>query len=105
MDKQTYYVTVDGTIHTEKKVDDAPYDFEIQATEEEINNLQDLFQRTYNNEWDTYVQSHLPFRTEERQKESLDVDQNIKEIYTAIYQMGSEETKRSIKSLGIIDLS
>jgi hypothetical protein len=105
MKKETYYVTVDGTIHTEKLLDDAPYDFEVQATEEEIKNLQDLFQRTYNNDWDTYVQSHLPFRTEERQKESTDVDQNIKDIYAAIYQLGTEETKKSIESLGLLDLS
>jgi hypothetical protein len=105
MDKQTYYVTVDGTIHTEKKVDDAPYDFEIEATEEEINNLQDLFQEAYNEDWGTYLEAHIPYQTKDRQMESKDVDKKIKEIYTAIYQLGSEETKRGIKSLGIIDLS
>ncbi|WP_037465563.1 hypothetical protein [Shimazuella kribbensis] len=105
MEKETYYVTVDGTIHSEKLLDDAPYDFEIQATEDEINNLQDLFQRTYNNDWDTYVQAHLPYLTDERQKASTDVDQNIKEIYEAIYRLGSDETKRSIEGLGLLDLS
>lgn len=105
MKKETYYVTVDGTIHTEKLLDDAPYDFEVQATDEEIKNLQDLFQRTYDNEWDTYLEAHLPYRTEQRQKESLDVDKNVKEIYSAIYQLGTDETKKSIESLGLLDLS
>lgn len=105
MKKETYYVTVDGTIHTDKLLDDAPYDFEVRATDEEIKNLQDLFQHTYNNEWDTFVQSHMPFRTKERQKESLDVDENVKEIYSAIYQLGTDETKKSIESLGLLDLS
>lgn len=105
MTKTTYYVTVDGTIHTEKLLDDAPYDYEIQATEKEIKNLQDLFQRAYNDDWDTYIQSHLPYQTEERQKESKDVDQNIQEIYAAIYQLGTDETKKSIENLGLLDLS
>jgi hypothetical protein len=105
MEKATYYVTVDGTIHSEQLLDDAPYDFEIQATEDEIDNLQDLFQQTYNNDWDTYVQAHLPYRTDERQKASTDVDENIKQIYLAIYRLGSEETKRGIEGLGLLDLS
>src|SRR5690242_7608306 len=105
MEKETYYVTVDGTIHSEKLIDDAPYDFEVQATEAEINNLQELFQQTYNIDWDTFVQANLPYQTEERQKASTDADQKIKEIYTAIYRLGNEETKRSIESLGLLDLS
>jgi len=105
MKKESYYVTVDGTIHTEKLLDDAPYDFEIQATDEEMKNLQDLFQRTYNNDWDTYLEAHLPYRTKERQKESTDVDQNVRDIYSAIYQLGTDETKKSIQSLGLLDLS
>lgn len=105
MKKETYYVTVDGTIHTGKLLDDAPYDFEVQATDEEIKNLQDLFQRAYDNDWDTYLEAHLPYRTEQRQKESLDVDKNVQEIYSAIYQLGTNETKKSIESLGLLDLS
>ncbi|MCH5585392.1 hydrolase [Shimazuella sp. AN120528] len=105
MKKQTYYVTVDGTIHSEQLLDDAPYDFEIQATDQEIKDLQDLFQQTYNKEWDTFVQSHMPFQTEDRQKASTDVDENVREIYSTIYQLGTEETKKSIESLGLLDLS
>ena len=102
--KRTYYVTIDGSINTDQNLDNAPYDYEIQATETEINNLQDLFQQAYNEDWDTYIQSHLPFQTEDRQKASTDVDEKIREIYNAIYHLGTEETKRSIKSLGIVDL-
>jgi hypothetical protein len=105
MKKDTYYVTVDGTIHSEKLLDDAPYDFEIQATEEEIKNLQDLFQRAYDSDWDTYLEAHLPYHTEERQRQSLDVDEKVKEIYSTIYQLGTDETKKSIESLGLLDLS
>lgn len=101
MDKATYYVTVDGTIHTEQNVNDAPYDFEVKATDQEIQQLQELFQRAYNEDFATFVEAHIPFFTEESMKENKDVDQYVHEIYAMIHQLGSIETKRRIEDLGL----
>jgi hypothetical protein len=105
MDKKTYYVTVDGTIHEEQLLDDAPYDYAIEASDEEIQALQSLFDETYDHDWHTFVEAHLPYKTEKRQQASLEVDENVREIYKMIYQLGTEETKQSIASLGLLDLS
>jgi hypothetical protein len=105
MDKKTYYVTVDGTIHEQQLLDDGPYDFAIEASDDEIQALQALFEKTYDHDWHTYLEAHLPYETEERQQASLEVDEDVREIYQMIYRLGTEETKRGIASLGLLDLS
>lgn len=101
MDKATYYVTVEGTINSEQNLNDAPYDFEIQATDEEIGELQALYQKAYNEDFDTFVQANLPLRTKERMKANEDIDHYVSEIYKAIYRLGSDETKQRIAELGL----
>jgi len=101
LEKATYYVTVDGSIHMEQNLDDAPYDFEIIATDSEIQELQTLFQRAYNEDFATFIKAHLPYRTEDRAKENRDVDQYIHEIYTTIHRLGCEETRKRIEELGL----
>ncbi len=101
MEKETYFVTVDGTINTVQNFNDAPYDYEILASDAEIQELQVLFQRAYNEDFTTFFQANLPYRTEEREKENYDVDRYIQEIYAAIYRLGSEETKKRLKETGL----
>jgi hypothetical protein len=101
LEKATYYVTVDGSINMEQNLDDAPYDFEVIATDAEIEKLQALYQRAYNQDFATFKVANLPYRTEERMKENKDVDQYVNEIYTTIHRLGSEETRKRIEELGL----
>jgi len=107
MEKQTYYVTVDigsnvGQIRDQLSVNDPNYDFEIKATEEEIHQLEELFERTQEKDFQTFFVAHLPYQTRERAQASREEDNKISQIYQMIYRLGTEETKRRMREAGII---
>lgn len=107
MEKKTYYVTVDigphtGEIREQLKQNDAVYDFEIEATPEEISQLEQLFTETQETDFSTFVQAHLPFETRERSKVSWEEDEQIDKIYQMIYQLGTDNTKAKMRESGLI---
>jgi hypothetical protein len=107
LDKKTYYVTVDvgpqtGQIRDEISLNDAVYDFEIQATPEEINQLQQLFEDTQDADLKTFIKAHIPFQTLEREKESWNEDDKIDAVYQMIYNLGTVKTKQKMEQSGLI---
>lgn len=107
MEKQTYYVTVDigsnvGQIRNELSLNDPNYDFEIRATEEEIHQLEELFERVEEKDFRNFFVAHLPYRTEERAQESRKEDDGITQIYQMIYRLGTEETKQRMREAGMV---
>lgn len=109
MEKQTYYVTVDigsnaGQIRDQLSLNDPNYDFEIEATEEEIHQLEELFERIEEDDFQTFLVAHLPYRTKERAELSREEDKKISQIYQMIYRLGTEETKKQMRESGIINV-
>jgi hypothetical protein len=105
-DKKTYYVTVEigqrsGEIRDHLEVNDANYDFEIKATEEEIERLERLFREAEEEDFTTLVKAHIPFLDNESQ-ENVKEDGTLRKIYRMIYQLGTEETKRRMDESGMI---
>ncbi|MBA4544429.1 MULTISPECIES: hypothetical protein [Thermoactinomyces] len=105
-DKKTYYVTVEigqrsGEIRDHLEVNDANYDFEIKATEEEIERLERLFREAEEEDFTTFVKAHIPFLDNESQ-ENVKEDGTLRKIYRMIYQLGTEETKRRMDESGMI---
>lgn len=107
MEKQTYYVTIDisphaGQIRNKISLNDPDYDFEIRATEEEIHQLEELFERTQEKDFSNFFVAHIPYETKERLKENRTEDDYITQIYQMIYQLGTEETRKRIRESGIV---
>ncbi|SFJ73222.1 hypothetical protein [Thermoflavimicrobium dichotomicum] len=106
MEKKTYYVSIDlgpyaGEIRDQPDPTDPVFDFEIQATSEEIQKLEHLFSEIAEEDYDTFIQAHLPYRTEERMEEH-NYDDRIKAVYQLIYHLGTKETKKRMKESGMI---
>ncbi|MFC7441621.1 hypothetical protein [Laceyella putida] len=106
MEKTRYYVTVDigpraGEIRETLEVNDPNYDFEIEATREEIERLEKLFNEVGDTDFSTFVLAHIPFLNNER-KENVTEDQKIQEIYRMIYQLGTPATKERMKEAGLV---
>ncbi|MBO8164558.1 MAG: hypothetical protein H0Z34_12665 [Brevibacillus sp.] len=99
MDKRRYYVSVQaGTILENQG--DAAYEFEIEATEDDVKTLRALFEERYENELDTFFRAHIPGVPYHFDTENDQYDESLRKIYSALYQLGTEETKNQIKSMG-----
>ncbi|MBA4603568.1 hydrolase [Thermoactinomyces mirandus] len=106
MKKKTYYVSIDfgtqaGEIRTEKDEHSALFEYEIEATQEEIARLEKLFTEVGETDFSTFAKAHVPFLDNES-TENLQEDDQIRKIYRMIYQLGSGETKSKLREAGII---
>jgi hypothetical protein len=100
--KKTYYVSVQAQTVFENQGDSA-YEFEIQADEQQISRLVELFENQLENEQDTAQRAIVPGMPYHRDVENDRYDATLKEIYKAIYSMGTEETRKHIQSMGILN--
>lgn len=101
MEKKTYYIEVgSGSVLTEST--NSPYEFKIEATEEEIHQLLALFDARDRADWGTFIRSHIPIMPYHLDKENDQYDHNLYEIYQMIHELGSPETKNQIELLGIL---
>jgi len=106
VEKKTYYVTLDigthtGEIREFEEKNDQVFDYEIQATDEEIKRLEDLFDQLGENDQKTFFIAHIPFLNNER-KENVMEDQKIQEVYRMIYSLGTEQTKRKMEEARLV---
>jgi formiminotetrahydrofolate cyclodeaminase len=99
--KKRYYVSVqsDTVMHNQG---DAAYEFEIDATEEEIARLQELFEDKSDDDNRAFLRAHavaIPYHID---RENDDYDRDLTEIYRMLHKLGTEETKRHIARMGVL---
>lgn len=105
--KKKYYVTMDigpnsGVIRDQMDENDATYDFEIMASEDEVRQLEKLFSDTTATDFRTFVKAVTPFRTQARQQESKKEDEQIDRIYRMIYELGTVKTRQKMQMCGLV---
>lgn len=98
MDKYLYYVTMEtGKIHREPFDDQVKY-YEVLATNEEIRELEVLFDELNGSEY-SFDGFKAPLNEkstqEHRDKQQLILDK----IFVSIYELGTEMTKEEIKTM------
>jgi hypothetical protein len=101
MEKKTFYVSV-GSGEITKGKGDFTYEFEINATEEEIDVLQELFDETADAELSTAVGATAPLRNYSNDHENDAYDQYLIQVYQMLHRLGTPETKAHIESMGIL---
>lgn len=102
MEKRTYYVAVgSGDILEEKGA--ASFEFEIEATPEEIRELETLFEEREREDLAAFVRAHIPIMLYHKDGPNDDYDEDLREIYRKIYELGTPETKRHMEQLGILN--
>ncbi|WJH34491.1 hypothetical protein N6H14_32605 [Paenibacillus sp. CC-CFT747] len=102
MDKRTYYVAVGpGDIIADKGA--MEYNFEIEATDDELDKLQELFEDTDEAETRNAHWAMLPFSDKGHDEQNDLYDHNLEELYRMLHELGTPETKAHIESMKILD--
>jgi hypothetical protein len=99
--KKTYYVSIaTGEISQVKTA--SPWDFQIEATDDEIIQLREYFDQNYSTDWQAFWRAHVPYVQYHYDRQNDAYDETLTKIYQLIYKLGNEEAKEHIRSLGIL---
>lgn len=101
MDKKTYYVNV-GTGEVLEDSSALNYEFVISATDEEFDQLMELFEETDNTSQGSYATSWLPWKVYYSNETNQDYDYYLTEIYRTLHRLGNDQTKQHIESMDIL---
>ncbi|MDB5053897.1 MAG: hypothetical protein JWM44_1947 [Bacilli bacterium] len=100
MDRKKYYVSVQSRTIMENQ-GDAAYELEIIATPEDVEKLVKLFEALEDTDESSYFKGYiLQYHHDEFND---DYDSYLNQIYQTLYNVGTEETKAHISSMGIIN--
>lgn len=101
-EKKTYYVTL-GTGEITKSKTDSAWDFKIEATDDDITQLREYFEQNNSTEWQSFFRAHVPYVQYHHDRENDAYDDMLMQIYQMIYQLGDEEARNHIESMGILN--
>lgn len=99
---KTYYVSVQAQRIMERQ-GDGPYEFEIIATKDQIDQLNEIFEKMKAADHMSYWSSHIPYIPYHEDPQNDAYDLHLKKAYRMIYELGTEETKQHIESMNILD--
>jgi hypothetical protein len=102
--KKTYYIDV-GSGEITRSATSSTWSYQIQANDEEITQLRELFDQNYSTEWQNFFRAHVPYVQYHHDRENDAYDDTIQQVYGMIYELGDEEAKRHIESMNILPKS
>lgn len=100
--KKTFYVSV-GSKQIVDEANEINFDFEIKATDEEIDKLAELFEVIDESDEQTHFRALLPFKEYHKDKENDAYDYDLKQIYQTLYELGTEETRKHIEQMNVLN--
>ncbi|EKN65972.1 hypothetical protein BABA_17552 [Neobacillus bataviensis LMG 21833] len=99
--KKSYYIDV-GTGHITSNATSSTWSYKIQATDEEITQLRELFNQNYSTEWKNFFRTHIPYLEYHHDKENDAYDSTIHQVYGMLHKLGDDEAKSHIESMNIL---
>ncbi|MFD2446518.1 hydrolase [Bacillus sp. CGMCC 1.16607] len=99
--KKTYYVSV-GTGEISQSATGSTWNYKIEATDDEIIKLREYFDSNYSTEWINFFRAHVPFLEYHHDRSNDKYDETLKEVYGMLHQLGDQEAKAHIESMGIL---
>ncbi|RLQ97852.1 hydrolase [Falsibacillus albus] len=102
--KRTYYIEV-GSGEISSSSTDSPWNFKIEATDEEITKLREIFDSNYATDEQGFFRSHVPYIQYHYDRENDAYDRNLQQVYQMIHDLGDEEARNHIESMGILDVN
>jgi hypothetical protein len=99
--KKTYYVSV-GSAEISQSATSSPWEFKIEATDDEIIRLREYFDQNYSTDWQSFWRAHVPFMEYHHDRQNDAYDRTMTNVYKMIYDLGDEEAKKHIESMGIL---
>jgi len=104
MDRNIYWVSVANHEIVPRGAGNN-HEFEIEASEEELDQLRELFDEADQIDNGLMKRAGTPyevFTPSGQEVKTLPYDQQLKEIYSAIYKLGLPETKHHIMGMNIL---
>jgi hypothetical protein len=99
--KKVYYVEV-ATGEISQSATSSSWNFRIEATDDEIIKLREYFDQNYSTEVQNFLRAHIPYVEYHHDSGNDAYDKALKEIYGMLYELGDEEAKSHIESMGIL---
>ncbi|TGB02158.1 hydrolase [Halobacillus salinus] len=103
MDKNKYYVNI-ATKEISLNKDGNNDEFIVQATEDEILTLREIFDEIEMADNESFWRSHVPFQPYHQDQANDDFDAAMKVAFQKIYDWGEDETKALIKEMNVLEL-
>jgi hypothetical protein len=101
VEKKKYYITV-GTQEISQIKPESPYEFEIEATDEEVRQLREIFDEAYAADFMSFFRAHVPYVQYHEDKPNDIYDNDLLQAYRLIHEFGTSETKEHIESMNIL---
>lgn len=98
--RKKYFISIERESITETPVDDTT-EYEIDATDEEVEKLEELFQKKDKHEKKAVKFLAKPFNEWGADDEREAYDTYLTDIFKYMYELGTPQTKQKIKSIGI----
>jgi hypothetical protein len=99
--KKTYYIDV-GIGQISQSATSSTWSYKIQANDEEITQLRELFDQNYSTEWKNFFRAHVPYLEYHYDRENDAYDSTIQQVYGMLYKLGDDEAKNHIESMNIL---
>jgi hypothetical protein len=99
--KKTYYIDV-GTGEISQSATSSTWSYKIQADDEEITQLRELFDENYSTEWQNFFRAHVPYVQYHYDRENDAYDQTIQRVYGMLHKLGDNEARNHIDSMNIL---
>jgi len=99
--KKTYFIDI-GSGEISQSSSSSTWNYKIEATDEEITQLREEFNYNYNMGIQNFLRAHIPFDEYHNDKENHAQDGSMIRIFEMLYQLGDNETKNHIESMGIL---
>ncbi|MDQ0272272.1 hydrolase [Cytobacillus purgationiresistens] len=100
-EKKTYYIAIaDGEISQSST--SSSWDFKIDATDDEIIELREIFDQNYSTEWESFFRAHVPYLQYHFDRQNDKYDDGLSKVYSVIHRLGDQEAKQHIESMGIL---
>jgi hypothetical protein len=99
--KKTYYINISEGVITPVSTA-TPWNFKIEATDEEITALREIFEQSYSTGWQNFMRAHVPYVQYHYDRENDALDGQLLKVYEMIHELGDSEAKQHIESMGIL---
>ena len=99
--KKTYYINISEG-HISRDSTASPWNFKIEANDEEITSLREIFDQSHSTGWQNFMRAHVPYVQYHYDRENDALDRQLIQTYEMIYKLGDEEARNHIESMGIL---
>ncbi len=102
MDRKKYFVSVASGEISQVQFGNND-DFTIYATDSEVRDLRSKMDVMQAAEFKSFWRAHVPIMPYHNDQANDQYNAGIQEAFQLIYQLGDEQTKSNLKSMGVLD--